>query len=104
MCLPLVARGHGLGHHRTGHGVGTVSHGDVTGRRDAVGMATVDDGGGLRAVGGVVGDGLGDGGGGGTGGQGRESSDRETHFECVEERFEECSLKNTWVVCVKSDF
>lgn len=79
--IPLVALGHGLGNQRTGHSEGTVGHGDVTGSRDAVGVAAVGDGGGLGAVGGELGDSLSDVGGQGTGGQGSESSDGEAHFE-----------------------
>ena len=49
---------------------------------DAVGSAAVDNGGSLRAVGGVRGNSLGqDVGGDGTGGEG-QSSDGETHDEC----------------------
>lgn len=57
-----------------------MGHGDVTGGRDAVGVAAVGDGGGLGAVGGVLGDSLSDVGGHGTGGQG-ESNDGETHID-----------------------
>lgn len=79
-----MALGHGGGHQRTGHGEGTVGHGDVAGSRDAVGLATVDDGGGLRAVGGVLGDSLGDGlGGGASDESSQSSSDGEAHFDWV---------------------
>jgi len=57
-----------------------VGHGDVTRSRDAVGVAAVGDGGGLGAVGSVLGNSL-SGVGQGTSGQGGKSSDREAHFE-----------------------
>ena len=52
--------------------------------RDAVGLAAVDNGGSLRAVGGVGSDDLGgDTGGDSTDDTSSESSDRETHFDIV---------------------
>jgi hypothetical protein len=50
---------------------------------DAVGVASVHNGGGLRAVGGVLGEGLGDNIGHGTGGK-SESGNRETHCDRVD--------------------
>lgn len=78
----LVALGHSLGDQRAGDGEGA-GHGDVAGGRDAVGRTTVDDGGSLRAVGGVSSDGLGDSvGSDNTGSQGGDnSSEGETHFD-----------------------
>lgn len=83
MSIPLVALGHGGSDQRTGHGEGTVGHGNVAGSGNAVGLAAVDDGGRLGTVGSVVGDGLSDDAGGNSAsGQGRESSsDGEAHFD-----------------------
>lgn len=53
----------------------------VTHGRDAVSVATVDNGSSLRAEGSVIGNGLSDNTSEGTSGQGESSSDRETHFE-----------------------
>lgn len=60
---------------------------------DAVGGTAVDNGGSLRAVGGVHGDSLGDSlNSGGTSGQGQKRSDGETHVG-MWSKFEECSKK-----------
>lgn len=100
MDSPALALSHGGGLDRTGDSVGAVGHGDVAGLwrgqsvafsmgeftygGDAVGLAAVDDGSGLGAVGGVGSDNLsGHAGGNGASGTGNESSDRETHIDEV---------------------
>ena len=58
--LPLVlADNGGGGDHGLGDGARAVGDGDLGGRGDGVGLVTVDDLGGLRAVGNVAGDDLG---------------------------------------------
>lgn len=102
--IPGVALSHGLGDQRTGDSEGTVGHGDVTGGRDTVGVATVGDGSGLGAVGGVLGDSLSDVGGQGTGGQG-ESSDREAHIEWLKKvrgMFEKTRGRKEWLLTLKN--
>lgn len=59
--------------------------GELTYGGDAVGGTAVDNGGSLRAVGGVLGDSLGDRiGSDGTSGQSQSSSDGETHVDGLE--------------------
>lgn len=77
-----MALGNSLGHQGAGDGERT-SESDTAGGRDAVGRATVDNGGSLGAVGGVVGDGLSNNTSEGTSGHGKSGSDGETHFDLM---------------------
>lgn len=73
-------------------------------RGDAVGAATVDNGGSLRAVGGVVSDSLSDNTGEGTSGHGDSGSDGETHFDWYRRGIRGMFLeKNRSGKCQKSD-